>query len=126
MNQNLHAASNKRKKKSLTQTANKQRKTLLDANRYALLMNRTNENEVEDDNQSTSDTQRADSAKPAPITVTGTSANTVKEIMSECEVNTYTLKVISIGTKIILDSLSDYTKVASLLKTKKLNFFRTE
>lgn len=124
-NQNIHAASNKRKKKFAGVRAKRiQRNNLLDAIRFAMLMNRSHENENEriDDEQQSGTAQSA-TVKPSPITVTGKSANECKTIVSACDITAYTMEVISIGTKIHLETISDSDKLISELSTKNIEFF---
>lgn len=115
----------KRRKKLSTAPLSKIPKTLLSANRFSALYNKTHDaNEEEEDDQSTANnTQHVTSDKPAPITVTGKCANDVKKLLDEAQIKDYMIEIISIGVKIQLKTKIDYMSIRTILPQKKIDHF---
>lgn len=91
-------------------------------NMYANLA--TLENSIDDDTNTNKVTLKTpNKVKIPPVTVTQTKYNDITNLMRTIKIGEYSLRVMSIGIKIILSNMENYSKVCEALTKEKLKYY---
>lgn len=112
--------SKKRRKKTTTAPlSKKQKNTLLNANRFSALVN-----DAQHVSNGTSQQQNKDKqVLPPPIVVTNGSYDSVKVALNEKNITEFSMKIISIGLKLQLNTIKEHETFIKYLTEQKVEYY---